>query len=239
MGVSLDRSQVHVTDEKSSTLFLAGSGEYLAATVGWSNITGNIQDNQDLVDEFEKQEKSLGNPAEDNMFLSSLADGTRSWKNISSIFPHFTPGDYMTAKIAGNDVQVFGVGSNDNTLYIGNTIANNATPVTARGVWTFEGNNTKVNGVTLTSLGSGDAFLDNSGNYKTVSIPVELPSGRSVGRELSTDGTDDIWNSVRVTPNTITEDYVLYSGASGSIVSPTINDGVVVEIPDDSTIVIL
>lgn len=50
---------------------------------------------------------------------------------------------------------------------------------------------------------------------------------------------NSFWSPFVTSPNVVSEDFTLASGASASIVSPTIEDGVTVEIPDSSILVIL
>ena len=55
-----------------------------ALEVSWGNIIGTLSNQTDLQAELDAKEDSLGNPAVDGYVLSSLADGTRSWVEMSS-----------------------------------------------------------------------------------------------------------------------------------------------------------
>ena len=68
--------------------------------------------------------------------------------------PHFEPGDFMTATIAGTVLDIFGIGSSNDTIYIGDTTADNTTPVICRGDWDFQGTVNVVKSETRNMTGS-------------------------------------------------------------------------------------
>ena len=50
---------------------------------------------------------------------------------------------------------------------------------------------------------------------------------------------DSFWTPVVISPDVVAVDFALVSGSNGSIVSPTISDGVTITIPDGAVLVIL
>ncbi len=95
----------------------------------------------DIIHEINNKEDSLGNPSENGQILSSETDGTRNWIDLQlpPQIPHFNPGDFMTATISGSSQRIFGLGSSDDTVYVGTVDANDTGKIIARGQWDFQG----------------------------------------------------------------------------------------------------
>ncbi len=79
-----------------------------------------------------------------------------------------------------------------------------------------------------------------SGNEwdKILGLPVETNNQHKTVTTKGVEG-DSFWSPFVTSPNDVTEDFTIATGASASIVSPTINDGITVTIPDGSTLAIL
>jgi hypothetical protein len=73
---------------------------------------------------------------------------------------------------------------------------------------------------------------------KILGLPLETGNAH---KTVTTDGVegDSYWSPIVTSPNVIDTDFAMSVGANGSIVSPTIDDGVTVTVPDGSTLVIL
>lgn len=73
---------------------------------------------------------------------------------------------------------------------------------------------------------------------KILGLPLETGNQHKTVTTLGVEG-DSFWSPIVTSPNVVSENFTLGTGANGSIVSPTINDGVTVTVPDGSTLVIL
>lgn len=73
---------------------------------------------------------------------------------------------------------------------------------------------------------------------KILGLPLETGNEH---KTVTTDGVegDSYWSPIVTSPDVISTSFAMTAGANGSIVSPTINDGVTVTVPDGSTLVIL
>jgi hypothetical protein len=58
---------------------------------------------------------------------------------IEPQLPHITKGNFITGEIGGASKDIFGIGKTNDTIYIGDTTADNTTPTIARGAWDFQG----------------------------------------------------------------------------------------------------
>jgi hypothetical protein len=82
--ININTSLLPVTSTENIGKYLMlnsdGENEYSEVPEAiWGNITGNIEDQEDLVQSLNSKEDSLGNPSVDDYLLSSKTDGTRVW----------------------------------------------------------------------------------------------------------------------------------------------------------------
>lgn len=87
----------------------------------------------------------------------------------------------------------------------------------------------------------GKAFIAREAGQAYEDIVGTPDETGKLGQTLSTAGIkkDAFWTPLVSSPNVIVEDVTLPDGVNASVVSPEIADGVVVTIPDGSTLVIL
>ena len=88
-----------------------------------------------------------------------------------------------------------------------------------------------------------EGIIDNKAiSPKTLGAAGTMPieTGK-IGQTVTNDGVrkGSFWSPFVHSPNVVSENFSLQSGVSASIVSPTINDGITVTVPDGSILVIL
>lgn len=73
---------------------------------------------------------------------------------------------------------------------------------------------------------------------KILGLPLETANQHKTVTTKGVEG-DSFWSPIVTSPTTIIDSFILADGASGSLVDPTIADGVTITVPDGSTLVIL